>query len=284
VAGADRLAWHYGRDGLQGRGAKKGVGRVRMFHGQVAVVTGAASGIGRQLASDLVARGALVYGIDIDELEADGNIKAIHCDLSDTDAYRSLLVDLEREHGHLDLLANVAGIDRPVSVASGDFERYESILRVNFLAPLAGTLTVLPGMLARRHGYVVNVSSDSVRSPIAGASAYIASKGALTGFSESAALEAKSKGVHVHVLYPGFVYSPMGQEAIEHGMKPPPKMTVRTPEQLSALILKRLGGPGTDINAVRMTLVTPVLKTVMPSLYRRMMAARSMPTDPPGMG
>jgi short-subunit dehydrogenase len=250
-----------------------------MFVDEVAVVTGAASGIGKQLALDLAARGAVVYGVDVNDVGSGGDFKSIRCDLSDTDAFRTLLVDLESEHGHIDLLANVAGIDRSVSVASRDFELYESILRVNFLAPLAGTLTVLPGMLARRHGYVVNVSSDSVRSPIAGASAYIASKGALTGFSESAALEAKAGGVHVHVLYPGFVFSAMGKEAIDQGMKTPPAMIVRTPEQVSALILKRLGGRAIDINAARMTLVTPILKTVVPGVYRQMMAGRSMPTD-----
>ena len=99
----------------------------------------------------------------------------------------------------------------------------ESVLQVNFLAPLTGILAVLPGMVARGYGYIVNVSSDSVRSPIAGASAYIASKGAVTGITEGAAMELKDLGVRIHVLYPGFVYSSMGSLSVKNGMKKPPE-------------------------------------------------------------
>jgi NAD(P)-dependent dehydrogenase (short-subunit alcohol dehydrogenase family) len=252
---------------------------MRRYDNQIAVITGAASGIGRQLAEDLVARGATVWGVDMDEpaLKQVPGLEPYSCDVSDLDAYKQLLTDVEATSGRIDILANIAGIDRPVSALSGEIELYRSVLQVNFLAPLVGTLAVLPGMVERRHGYVINVSSDSVRSPIAGASAYIASKGAISGFSESSALELKTSGVHIHVLYPGFVYSAMGRAAIETGMKPPPKMAVRTPEQVSAVTLERLGGTHIDINAAPLTLFTPILKTLTPRLYRRIMVSRSMP-------
>ena len=245
-------------------------------------MTGAASGIGRQLASDLVTRGATVCGVDRTEsaLDAVSGIEPRACDLSDLDAYRALLAEVEAAHGRVDLLANVAGIDRPVHAAGGDLDLYRAVLQVNFLAPLAGTLAVVPGMVERGHGYVVNVSSDSVRSPIAGASAYIASKGALTGFTEAAALELKDRGVHLHVLYPGFVRSAMGEAALASGMKTPPRATVRTAEQVSALTLARLGGHGIEINAAPLALVTPLIRSLAPRLYRRMMSSRSMPVGP----
>jgi short-subunit dehydrogenase len=252
---------------------------VRQFIDHTAVITGAASGIGRQLAVDLVERGAAVFGVDVDEhaLKQTPGITALSCDLSDREAFQRLLAQVETERGQIDILANVAGIDRPVCAAGGDVKLYESVLQVNFLAPLAGTLAVLPGMVARGHGYVVNVSSDSVRAPIAGASAYIASKGAVTGFSESAALELKDVGVHIHVLYPGFVYSAMGSLSVKNGMKKPPRMIVRTPQQISALTLQKLGGRAIEINATRVTLGASIIKMSAPRIYRRMMASRAMP-------
>jgi 2-hydroxycyclohexanecarboxyl-CoA dehydrogenase len=254
---------------------------VRDFRDEVSIVTGAASGIGRQLALDLAARGAKVYGVDVDEtaLADVPGIAPMSCDLADADAYVTLLKRVSTENGRIDLLANVAGIDRPVSVLGGDLEVFGAILAVNYLAPLRGTLAVLPGMVERRHGYVLNVSSDSIRSPIAGASAYIASKGALTGFSESAALEVKKSGVHVHVLFPGFVHTAMGRESLHLGMKAPPRAIVRSVEQVSAKVLAKLGEQRIEINAAPLTVVTPALKTFAPGLFARMMEARAIPVD-----
>lgn len=253
---------------------------MRMFRDEVVVVTGAASGIARQLALDLIDRGAKVYGVDVQEeaLKSVPGINALSCDLSDSDAFVALLERVESENGRVDLLANVAGIDQPISVLGGDPGRFRAILAVNYLAPMSGSLAVLPGMVERRHGYVLNVASDSVRAPISGASAYIASKGAITGFTESAALEVKKSGVHVHVLFPGFVHTPMGEEALKLGMKEPPRATVRTVEQVSAKALAKLGGERIEINAVPLTVVTPAIKTLAPGLFRRMMAKRALPT------
>ena len=254
------------------------------FSDQIAVVTGAASGIGERLALDLAERGARVFGVDIDDasdegplVEGQGSLIPMRCDLSDIDSYKKLLGELEADEGRIDLLANIAGVDRAVSVLTGDFDVFSELLLVNFLAPLAGTLTVLPGMVKRGHGYVLNVSSDSIRSPIANAAAYIASKGAVTGFTESAALEVKEFGVHLHVLYPGFVYTGMGNSAIQNGMKAPPRSVVRTPEQVSALTLKRLGGSRIEINAAPLGILTPLLKTFAPTTFRRIVRPRAMP-------
>jgi len=97
----------------------------------------------------------------------------------------------------VDFLANVAGIDEPVAAIDADAAFYRRILEVNFFSAVVGTLSVLPGMARRRFGSVLNCSSDSVRTPIAHESAYVASKGALSAFTESIALEVRSFGVNV---------------------------------------------------------------------------------------
>jgi short-subunit dehydrogenase len=129
-------------------------------------------------------------------------------------------------------------------------------------------------MVARGRGVIVNVSSDSGRAPTAGTPAYAASKAALSAFTESVAHEVRPRGVHVHVLYPGWVPTGMGQRAVEEGMAMPPKAVRRTLEQVSALTLARMGGPAVDINAARVAVMAPVVRSLSPRLYRRMMEQR----------
>jgi NAD(P)-dependent dehydrogenase (short-subunit alcohol dehydrogenase family) len=252
---------------------------VQRFDGQVAIVTGAASGIGNQIALDLAARGARVFGVDVqaEPLYEVPGITALPCDLADAEAYRALLTGIENDCGRVDVLANVAGIDEPLSAVGADTAFYRRILEVNFFAAVTGTLTVLPGMTGRRRGCILNCSSDSVHSPIAHESAYVASKGALSAFTESVALEVRSLNVHVHILYPGFVESPLGTRSLERGMKRPPRAIVRTTEQVSASALDGLGGRAIEINAARAAALTPLLRILAPPLYRWLMAGRSMP-------
>jgi NAD(P)-dependent dehydrogenase (short-subunit alcohol dehydrogenase family) len=247
--------------------------------GDVAVVTGAASGIGRQLATTLLARDVTVVGVDLDApalADAVGDGAEV-CDLRDSDAFVALLARVEAERGRIDFLANIAGTELPLKAVGASVDPYRDVLAVNFFAPCAGTLQVLPGMVARGRGIVVNCSSDSVRSPIAHDSPYVSSKGALSAFSESVALEVRPQGVSVHVLYPGFVVTAMGQRALDRGMKRPPKGVLRTVEQVADTVVERAGGKSVDINASRTTTLTPLLKTLVPPLYRRVMAGRAIP-------
>jgi short-subunit dehydrogenase len=250
------------------------------------VVTGASSGIGRRLALDLAESGAVVVGVArraglLAELE--GQLTSVTpksstrvCDVGDADAYVALLADIEREHGRIDILVNDAGTEQLTPVAHGMSDAYRRIFDVNFFGLVAGTLAVLPGMRARRSGIIVNVSSDSARAPEPGHGAYAASKAAVSAFTEAVAHEVTSSGVHVHVhvLYPAWVATAMGLSGTEDGGPLPPRAVRRSVEQVSALVLRRMGGPRMEINAALLPLLAPIGRTVAPVSYQKAMRSR----------
>ena len=268
------------------------------YDGQVAVVTGASSGIGRAIALVLAERGATVVGMArrenlLHELAAELERRTAKstttvCDVADAEAYRDALLGVERGLGHLDILVNNAGVDLmlPVTGAAAGPDALERgdatvhrVFDVNFFPVVTGTLAVLPGMLARGSGAVVNVSSDVVRAPEPRQGAYVASKAAVSGFSESLAHELAGSGVRVHVLYPGWVPTAMGLSGNEDGGTLPPKMVRRTAQQVATLVADRIGGPRVDINAAPASAGRADPRTLAPLTYQRAMG-RMGTTDP----
>ena len=243
------------------RGAKS-------YDGRIAVVSGASSGLGRQLAVDLAARGATVTAVARrEELLRDLGLAYEVCDVSDEIAWRKVLAGVEDEHGRIDVLVNAAGIERRAGADDVTVDDVRGTMAVNFEAVVVGTLAVLPGMLGRGEGIVCNVSSDHGRAPGPGTPAYCASKAAVSAFTESLAHEVRSRGLHLHVLYPGWVPTALGQGAVENGMRLPPRAVRRTEEQVSTLTLERLGGSRVEINAARLPTIAPVVRAIAPRAY-----------------
>jgi gluconate 5-dehydrogenase len=246
------------------------------YRGQVAVVTGASSGLGRRLALDLAAAGATVVGVARreDRLRALGVDYRV-CDVAVVSDYVDVLRAVESQHGRIDVLLNVAGMGGVVRQEMPSADVTRTVMEVNFFAPYASMLAVLPGMRTRRHGVVANMSSDDARSPGPGAGDYCASKAALSAATESLSYEVRGDGVRLHVIYPAWVPTEMGRYAVESGgLAMPPRAARRTEEQVSQRVLARLGDDRVEINCAALPLVAPVLRTVAPRLYHRMRATR----------
>jgi len=237
------------------------------------------------LALDLAERGATVVGLarraellaEVEKLlQASTSASATKvCDVGETAAYQQTLAEVEERHGRIDVLVNDAGIDQRTPVEEGLSDAYRRIFEVNIFGTVAGTLAVLPEMLARHSGIVVNVASDSARVPEARHGAYSASKTAVAAFTECVAHEVGDRGVHVHVLYPAWVPTAMGMSAVSAGGSLPPKVVRRTEAQVSDLVLARMGGPRMEINASRLPLLAPLGRSVAPVSYQRAMRHRA---------
>lgn len=183
--------------------------------GKRALVTGASAGIGAALARELAAAGVVV-GIcarradrlaavlaDCQSL-APGS-RSWLADLADLDAVAGLAARAEQELGGVDILVNNAGIPKRRHVRDLSVAEVDAVMALNYLSPVRLTLALLPGMLARGHGHIVNVSSIAARLGPPREAAYAASKAALTAFSESMAVDLAGTGVVVHVVNPGVI-------------------------------------------------------------------------------
>jgi NAD(P)-dependent dehydrogenase (short-subunit alcohol dehydrogenase family) len=246
----------------------------------VAVVSGASSGLGRRLASGLARAGALVVVVgrrkDVllelaDELGAlTPGARAAPCDVRDTEAWTGLLAEVEDTHGRVDILVNNAGTDPGIRLSEIDLDDFRRTFEVNFVAPVAGTLVVLPGMRARSHGIIANVSSDGGRLPSPGPGAYPASKAALSAFTESVSFRVERDGVHMHVVYPAWMPTSMGLGALQRGLRHPPRFTRRTEDEVADIVLARMGGPRLEISASRLIDAATVFRAMAPGPYHRL--------------
>ncbi len=166
--------------------------------GRRAIVTGHRGGIGSAIASVLARDGVAVTGLDLPDF-----------DLSDTATLEARLATLVAERGPIDILVNNAGVTVLGSVLETSLAEVERVFRVNFLAAYALMRAVLPGMVERRRGAIVNIASDQALIGKQVSAAYGASKAAIAQLSRSAALDWARFGIRVNCIAPGSTDTPM---------------------------------------------------------------------------
>ena len=207
---------------------------------RVAVVTGAASGMGLAIARRLAARGDRVALLDLSgeaaeqaaaELRSDGaSAIGAAVDVSDRAAVDAAVAHARSELGPIEIMVTSAGFDRFedfTDITSGSWER---MLAVNLTGTFHCVQAAVPDMLAAGFGRIVTISSSSAQSGAARMAHYVASKAGVVGLTKALALELAPRGVTVNTIPPGFILTPMVRRAEERGDLPSVDAVVaRTP-------------------------------------------------------
>jgi len=186
---------------------------------RLAVVTGAASGIGRAVALLLAQAGARVLVADRDTdggaatceavAQAGGLAEVVPLDLAREDSIREAAETVLDRCDAPDILVNAGGWDRLQPFVESDFAFMEEIVRINLLGPVKLTRELVPAMLARGRGTIVNVASDAGRVGSMGETVYAAAKGGVIAFTKSLAREVARSGINVNCVCPGPTDTPL---------------------------------------------------------------------------
>lgn len=207
---------------------------------KVAIVSGAASGIGAETARLFAAHGAHVVACDVNEGQGESVVDAINAaqntsggsaifralDVADEQQWQTLVAEVEQRYGRVDVLANIAGIsgrDPNIAVqtapttsfklAEQSLEHWNRVMDINSTGTFLGTKSVIPAMLRNGGGSIINISSICGIVGSHSSAAYHASKGAVRILSKATAVQYASDGIRANSIHPGFIDTAMTQAA-----------------------------------------------------------------------
>ncbi|MHA2789818.1 SDR family NAD(P)-dependent oxidoreductase [Corynebacterium sp. S7] len=217
---------------------------------KIIIVTGAAQGIGKGIATRLVAEGATVVIADLNgeaaqttANELGNNSIGLAVDVSDRDAVDALVASTVEKFGRIDVLVNNAGWDKVAPFLELDRDVWKKIIDINLYGPLNCFYAVGKVMVEQQHGTVISISSDAGRAGSSGEGVYSAAKGGIIAFTKTFAREAARYGVSANVVCPGPSDTPLFAGISEENPK------LRTALE-KAIPLRRLGQPEDIANAV----------------------------------
>jgi len=222
---------------------------VQDLAGKTVLVTGGARGIGRAIAEAFIATGANVAIADcrLEQAEAtagelsarNGSLAAAFAvDVTDLEAVMGMHDAVLRRFRQIDVLVNNAGWDRLTPFLKTTPQLWDRIIKINYLGVLHTCYAVLPHMVERKQGSIVNISSDSARVGSLGEAVYAGAKAAVVAFSKTLAREHARDNIRVNVICPGLVETPLLEEM--HGEEFPHKVLTAV---TGAIPLKRVGRP-----------------------------------------
>lgn len=211
--------------------------------GKVAIVTGAAMGMGAADAEILASEGAIVIVTDVDEKDGTAIATKVggtfkHLDVADEKNWTELVAEVVAEHGKVDILINNAGILAITPVATTTLDEWNRVLAINLTGPFLGIRAVAPSMKAAGGGVIVNVSSTAGIMGYSNLSAYVSSKWGLRGLTKAAALDLGRDNIRVVSVHPGGIHTPMtaGMEGSDmYASQPIPR--IGEPEEVAKLVL-----------------------------------------------
>jgi short-subunit dehydrogenase len=245
------------------------------YRGRTVIVTGASSGIGRQVALDFAARGA---GLVVSARRADrladvarecaargAAVEAMTGDVAERAFVEGMAARALERFGRVDVIVNNAGVSKHKQIYHVTPDDVDYVLRVNFLAAAHLTLAALPAMLRQGEGWIVNISSGAGKFPPPREAVYAASKFALNGFTEGLWLDLAGSGIHAGVINVG----PIDTEIWDKTDEPTAYRGRRYPPSLVSRAVFRCIERRRHELWVPRTLVVPwLLRLVLPGLYR----------------
>jgi 3-oxoacyl-[acyl-carrier protein] reductase len=221
------------------------------LNGRVALVTGGSRGIGRAIATTLAESGASVaiaFREREDEARAvqaaieagGGRAFTARCDVRDESSVAGLVEKAADALGPIDILVNNAGITRDGHILFTETSKWDEVLGVNLDAAFYAVRAVVRGMLLRRWGRIINVSSPSARMPLGGQTSYAASKAGLEGLTRALSRDLAAKGVLVNAVSPGLIETDMLKTMPADGRDAHVKAIAMgrlgTPEEVAAVV------------------------------------------------
>lgn len=247
----------------------------RLVEQRVAVVTGASSGIGAELARLLARRGwrCVLLARRQDRLaalaeETGGEYEV--CDVSDREAVAAVGVRVLERHPRVQLLVNNAGIAGRANFLDGDPEAIERVMRTNYLGSVWCVRAFLPGLEAAAPSDLVNIVSVAGVVALPASGPYAASKHAQLAFSRSAAADLRRRGIRVHTVKPGFVET----EGFPQGGLPRPlQRAVLEPADVARHVLRSLDRGQGETTVPRFYAPLGVLQALLPDALARVLAA-----------
>jgi len=223
---------------------------LRDFSGQVVLLVGAASGIGRSAAELILSRGATIVIADLDQaglssLQSDLGINAnqVKCiDMSDQKSIQALVANVISEHGQIDAVVNTAGIVGPTNtkLEDVDWAIFEKTVTINLFGTIWLTQAVIPHMKSRKYGRIAHVASIAGKEGNPGMHPYNTSKSGMIGFIKGIGKEVATEGITINAFAPAVIRTPMNagtsDETLKYMLGRIPMGRVGEPEEAAEML------------------------------------------------